>query len=170
MKKILAIALLAAGMLAFAPAKVKAQTVSTAFNMVGGDYGNVEDTINNAETVTKYLKLTGSYQSMSIQVVITKISGTVGGTVTIVGSNDGTNFVDICRASVAATTLRPAYKDTLTPANQTTNTKIWTFTNAATIESGQTPNFAPYLYYGIKYVGTGTMSAKIRGYVVPRKS
>lgn len=167
MKKLIAIAGLALGMMLACSAN--AQKVTAAFPLLGGDYGNAIDTINNAETVTKYKKVEGSYDAMSVQIVITKISGTVGGTVTIVGSNDGVNFVDICRASVAATTLRPAYKDTLTPANQTTNTKIWTFSNAATTESGQTPAFGPYLYYGFKYVGTGTMSATVKGYLVPRK-
>lgn len=160
--------LLIAGLALMSCLAANAQVLQTASPLVGGDYGNAIDTINNSETVTKWIKVTQSYESQSIQVVITKISGTVGGTVTLVGSNDGTNFVDICRASIAATALRPSYSDTLVPTNVTTNTKIWTFSNAANTQ-GQTTDFGPYLYYGVKYVGTGTMSAKFRAYLVPRK-
>jgi hypothetical protein len=166
MKKLIAILALGFCMTA---TTAEAQQRRVAYDLKGGAYGNSVDTVDNTEAITKYLKVEGAYENLSIQVVITKISGTVGGTVIPVASNDGTNWVDISRASIAATTLRPAYKDTLTPANQTTNTKIYTFSNAATIESGQTNILQPYLYYGIKYTGTGTMSAKFRAYLVASK-
>ena len=164
MKKILSIAL---GLLLTLGAS--AQSITTASNLVGGAYGNTIDTVDNTDNITKYIKVTSAWQAMSIQVVITKISGTVGGTVTLVGSNDGTNFVDISQPSVAITALRPAYTDTLTPTNQTTNTKVWVIPTQGTANvSTNIPVYAPYLYYGVKYVGTGTMSAKFRAYLVPR--
>jgi hypothetical protein len=146
----------------------QAQIVSSASILEGGAYGNAVDTVDNTESITKYVKVQNSNNNISIQVVITKISGTVGGTVIPVASNDGVNFVDISRPSIAATSLRPSYKDTLTPTNQTTNTKIYTFTKATATDAG-TSEYGPYLYYGIKYTGTGTMSAKFKAYAVGRK-
>lgn len=164
MKKILLIAAIAL----IGSCTAIAQNIPAAFPLVGGTYGGVTDTVVNTASIVKFIKVTQSYDAMSIQAVITKISGTVAGTVTPVGSNDGVNFVDISRASVAATTLRTAYKDTLIPTNVTTNTKVWVFSKAAET-SGNTPEFGPYLYYGLKYTGAGTMSAKFKAYLVPRK-
>lgn len=154
--------------LAFAVNVGLSQGVASATEMKGGAYGLTVDTVDNTEAIVKYSKVTQSHTAISMQAVITKISGTVGGTVIPVASNDGVNWVNISRASIAANTLRPAYKDTLTPANQTTNTKLWVFSNATAVD-GQTPGYGPYLYYGIQYTGTGTMSAKFQGYIIGRK-
>lgn len=104
----------------------------------------VSDTIVNTGTETATLKLADSWNNVAVQVIVTKLSGTVGGTVTLMGSLDGTNYVS-------------ASTDTLTPTNVTTNTFIWNVTPSK------------YLYYRIKYVGTGTMAATMAGYVLPRK-
>ena len=165
MKKIFLIAAFSISMIGAA----QAQIVSSASPLVGGTYGNEIDTVVNTASITKFVKVQNSNNSVSIQVVITKISGTVGGTVYPVASNDGVNFVNISNPSVAAANgVQAAYSDSLTPTNQTTNTKIWVFTNKAAT-NGQTATYGPYLYYGLKYTGTGTMSAKFKAYAVGRK-
>lgn len=146
---------------------VNAQVINTASSLVGGTYGNTIDTVVNTATITKYIKVPTSHRSISLQVVVTKISGTVAGKVTLQGSNDGVNFVDISSPSIAATTLRPAFTDTLTCTDVTTNTKIWTIPLNGIAGTNVVP-IPQYLYYGIKYVGSGTMSAKFRGYLVYR--
>lgn len=146
-----------------------AQNVTAAFPLVGGTYSLTIDTVDNTESITKYIKVTGSHRSASLQVVVTKISGTVAGTIRLVGSNDGINFVDISSPSIAISALRPAYTDTLTCTNVTTNTKIWDIPLNG-IKGTTVQEFPPYLYYGVTYLGSGTMSAKFRGYLVTRSS
>jgi len=112
-------------------------------------YGSTSDTIVN--TATGYVGLTvqNYYDKVGIQTVITKISGTVAGTVTLQGSNDGTNYV----------TVSSSYSDaqTHTATNVATSTKLFTITGS------------PYKYYRLSYTGSGTMSATIKGYVVVNK-
>lgn len=129
MKKL--IFLLALGLFAFG---ANAQT-----SMTGSG-----DTIAN--TATKYLTLTvkGAATNVSLQIVTTKINGTVAGTSILQASLNGTNYVDIST-------------DTLANTNVTTNTKIWNVT----------PN--KYLYYRIKTTGVGTMSASHAGTVLIRQ-
>lgn len=79
-----------------------------------------------------------------IQSVVTKVSGTVGGSVILQGSLDGVNY-----KSIGA--------DTLTLANQTTNSHIWTLDNSR------------YYFYRTKATGTGTMNATIVSTLLPRK-
>lgn len=164
MKKILFIAALALSI----SLSAQAQIVASASPLVGGTYGGVTDTVVNTASITKFIKVQNSNSDISIQVVVTKISGTVAGTIVPVASNDGVNFVVISRPSIAATTLRPSYSDTMTATNVTTNTKIYKFSKAAATDGG-TSEFGPYLYYGIKYTGSGTMSAKFTGFAVGRK-
>jgi hypothetical protein len=99
----------------------------------------VTDTILNAGTEYATLKAQNAYTVATFQAVVTKISGTVAGTVVLQASLDGINYV-----SVGA--------DTLTNTNQTTNTHIWT------VEPSK------YLYYRLKATGSGTMSATIKGW------
>lgn len=55
----------------------------------------VGDTIVNTGTVSKYINVTGGYNGVAIQVVVTKISGTGAGTVQLMSSLDGTNYVNL---------------------------------------------------------------------------
>lgn len=167
MKKIITLSILSVFLMASTIAS--AQKVTAASPLVGGTYGNTIDTVDNTESITKYIKVENSHRAMSIQVVVTKISGTVAGTVRLMGSNDGTNFVDISSPSIAISALRPAYTDTLTCTNVTTNTKIWDIPLNG-VKGSNVPYFPQYLYYGLNYTGSGTMSAKFRGYLVPRGS
>lgn len=123
-------------------------TTATLANLTS-TYSNAIDTVTNSATNTVTLRVKSWYKTIVIQPVITKISGTVGGTVTVQGSNDGTNY----------TTVSSSYSDaqTLTPTNQTTNTKLFKITGS------------PYAYYRVSYTGTGTMSAKLRAYFFGQK-
>lgn len=98
-------------------------------------YGNRLDTVNNtASKVTTPVAVSGWHVGISAQVVVTKISGTVGGSIGLYGSVDGTNW------SLVGSAQTP----TDTTANYSFNTVIG------------------WPYYQLKYTGTGTMSASIK--------
>ena len=117
-----------------------AQTVVT----MGGSAGSVV----NTATAYNTLEVKQGYATVAIQTVITKVSGTVAGTVTLQGSIDGTNYETVDTNYVSTYTV------TYTPTNVATNSKVWLM------------NRNPYQYYRIKYVGTGTMSATMTSYLV----
>lgn len=104
-------------------------------------YSNTTDTVSNTDTKYMYVTVTASHENVSIQPVITKVSGTVAGTYFIQGSLDGTNYV----SNIVST-------DSVTATNVTTNTYIWALTSKA------------YKYYRIGYTGSGTMSTTLKGY------
>jgi hypothetical protein len=109
--------------------------------------GAATDTVTNSATGYVGLQIKSSYNTVTIQAVVTKISGTAGGTVTLQGSNDGVNYVTVSTDYSTA--------QTLSVTNVTTNTKIFIVTGS------------PYSYYRLSHTGTGTMSTTIRGYVMP---
>jgi len=113
-------------------------------------YSAISDTTTNSANSYVTLGVTNWYNTVTIQSVITKISGTVGGTCTLQGSIDGTNFVTVSSAYADVTSY--------TPTDQTTNSKLFIVTGS------------PYRYYRLSYTGTGTMSASHRGYVLPNKN
>jgi hypothetical protein len=84
MKKILSILLVALSV-SFASHAQFATTMPT----IAGD------TIIDAGTSSRVISATGGYSGASIQVVLTKVSGTGAGTVKLMGSNDNTNFTQI---------------------------------------------------------------------------
>lgn len=103
------------------------------------------DTMTNAETVTvSTALLNGNFESIGFQAVVTKISGTVAGYVVLQATIDGTNWATIS-------------SDTLTLANQTTNSKIWIVSTA------------PYNRYRLSCTTTGTQASSIKGYYIARK-
>lgn len=110
-------------------------------------YNLNSDTVVNTATEYLTLNLRNNYKNLVIQPVVTKISGTAGGTITLEVSNDGVNYV----------TISSSYSDaqTLSVSNVTTNTKLFKVTGS------------PYYYYRLKYAGTGTMSCKYTGYILP---
>lgn len=113
-------------------------------------FSAVKDTTDNTATSYVTLPLTLWYNTVTIQSVVTKISGTVAGTVTLQGSIDGTNFV----------TVNSSYADvtSYSPTNVATSSKLFVVTGS------------PYRYYRLSYTGAGTMSASHRGYVLPNKN
>lgn len=104
------------------------------------------DTVTNAGTEYVTIKSTGNSSVLSFQFVGTKISGTVGGTVTLQSSLDGVNYTDV---DGSLTTV-----DSYTNTNITTNTYITTVTRPA------------FLWYRFKVVGTGTMVQSFKGYLI----
>lgn len=96
------------------------------------------DTVTNTATNYLYIASTNSQVNLSVQPVVTKISGTIAGTYYLQGSLDGINYLSVLGDSATAT-------------NVATNTKIWFLA---------TKN---YKYYRLAYTGTGTMVGTLKG-------
>jgi hypothetical protein len=132
MKKLLFIAFLFAGLSAFAQ-KPKLMTTTS--------YLNTLDTVTNAGSKsTSTLTASGWYYgaSVSAHVIVTKISGTVGGSIGLYGSMDGTNWT-LCETATTATDATANYYINTTKR---------------------------YYYYKIQWTGTGTMSASFKTYLL----
>lgn len=131
MKKILSVLFIAITML-FAATETKAQTAfsQTASNSTGA--------ITNTSVDTMTYTLARSYANIAIQPVVTKASGTMAGWAVLDYSVNGTNWY--------------VGTDSLTLANQTTNTIVWNKVTAAR-------------YFRVRVGGattvTGTAAAKI---------
>ena len=97
------------------------------------------DTVTNTGIKNLTIGTTGKLKfdgAGSFILTVTKISGTVGGTATLQGSHNGTDWAGIATAY------------TVTDATQT---KSFDFDRSK------------YTYYRINVVGTGTMAASIKG-------
>lgn len=112
-------------------------------------YSAVKDTTDNTATSYVTLGTVQWYNTVAIQSVVTKISGTVAGTVTLQGSLDGINYNTVSSSYATVTSY--------VPTNVATSTKMFVVTGS------------PYRYYRLSYTGAGTMSASHRGYVLPNK-
>lgn len=105
-------------------------------------YSLTRDTVTNTATITltsQRIPATAG-AAVTIYIAVTKISGTVGGTITLMGSIDGTNF----KALNTAETQTALATITATDAS---NTYHWRL------------NTNPFPYYRVSWTGTGTMSA-----------
>lgn len=100
------------------------------------------DTLVNADTVTKVIRITGNFQAIAIQPIITRLSGTAAGSVVLEGSVDGVNYVSL--------------GDTLSVTNQVTNTAVWS------------KGYAIYPYYRIRAISSGTVSQVLNVWYVVR--
>ena len=161
MKKLFSILVLAVALITSATA----QQTGTAVNMTSLDSSLTQAHVANTAAVTMFTKVSNAWDVASIQLIETKVSGTVGGTAILVGSNDGVNFVNICRPSVAASSLQLRTTDSLTSTDVTTNTKIWVLSNKPDA-MGNPTICVPYQYIGIKKTGTGTMNSTIKAVAV----
>jgi hypothetical protein len=110
------------------------------------------DTVTNTATayLTTVVVSPAPAVTSTIWVAVTKISGTVGGTITLQGSLDGTNY----KAAYALNTATALATFTATDAS---NTYHW-------IISG-----SPYKYYRVSWTGTGTMAASFTAQVYRSK-
>lgn len=130
-------ALLFVALVAFAAFESKAQVYSLL-----SPYSFTSDTVTN--TGTAYLSTVAVSPAPAVTttfwVAVTKISGTVGGTITLQGSLDGTNWKAVNTPNTATALA------TFT-ATDASNTYHW-------IISG-----SPFKYYRVSWTGTGTMSA-----------
>jgi fructose-specific component phosphotransferase system IIB-like protein len=140
MKKFLSL-LLVAGL--FTASEAKAQS-ATLMPLVAGDSIS---TSSSLDTVSKVISATAGYSALGIQVVTTKVSGTVAGKAYLYSSLDGTNYVVTDSSSAFA--------------NPTTNTAF--FTKVTT----------PYTYYKVQVRGAdGAASTQVnivRVYYVARR-
>ena len=133
MKKIISILVLAC--VCFA---AQAQTRPTLLTTTS--YGLTLDTVTNtASKVTTAFRVPKFNNGVTAQVIVTKISGTVGGSIGLYGSMDGTNWSLIGSASTPSDAS----------ANYSFNTVV------------------AWGYYQLKYTGTGTMSASVKSYIYP---
>jgi hypothetical protein len=136
MKKIIFIMLLSAGTL-IASAQLT-QIRPTALTTTS--YGNALDTVTNTATkLTTPFRVSNWHTGVTAHVVVTKISGTVGGSIALQGSMDGTNWSTVGSAS--------------TPSDASAN---YSFNTTAA-----------WYYYRISYAGTGTMSASFKAFILP---
>jgi hypothetical protein len=139
MKKILFLLLVIAG-LSYTSQAQRATLMSLAA-------GDSISTSSSLDTVSKVITLTAGYSALGVQVVTTKVSGTVAGKAYLYGSIDGTNYV--------VTDSSAAFVD------QTTNTAVFT---KATV---------PYVFYKVQVrSATGATSTQVnivRVYYVARK-
>lgn len=111
--------------------------------------GAVSDTVTNTGTSVIFTPVRGYQSTVTIQADITKVSGTLAGSLTPVVSNDGITFYPI-----------PIIN------NGTDSAK--TITDVAS--QGFVFNMPPgYLYYGLKWVGNGTMVGAIKGTCIYRR-
>lgn len=107
------------------PALVSAQSASL-MPLVAGD---TISTTAGTDTVFKYVTTTAGYSAMSIQVIATKLSGTVVGKAYLYGSLDGTNYIlsdssaaftDVTTNSVAFTKTPPGFTKYMIQVHQPT--------------------------------------------------
>lgn len=125
---------------------VVAFSASAQITDLKSSFNLTSDTVTN--TATGYLQataLSGAKGVASIQIVITKISGTVAGTITLQGSNDGTNFIALTNTSTV-------------PQIATA-----TATDVASQTFGWTIGLNVWRYYRVSWTGAGTMSARFTG-------
>lgn len=122
---------------------VQAQVVT--FDMKS-KYGLTKDTVTNTGNNADSIAIFKKYTYISVQPVVTKISGTLTNAtnVKLQGSVDGINWQIVNAA------------DTMTIANQTTNTKVWIVPAAEA---------CPFAYLRVYYVGSGTMVATLKAKV-----
>lgn len=104
-----------------------------------------QDTVINSGTTSHVKLLQAHYQTVTVAVRITKVSGTVGGSAALQGSIDGTNYFAISGAS------------NLTLTDVASQGTLWVTTNA------------PYSYYRVLTTGTGTMRATVSAKILPKK-
>jgi hypothetical protein len=140
MKKFLFIGI-AAIMVASACMPVVSQAQSIALVSTGNSL--TKDTVTNTASKQLVTVLKGYKATIGIQVDITKISGTLGGTLIPVASNDGVTYYAAGSGTLTVTDV-----------------------------ASQGILFAPpigYAFYGVRWTGTGTMSGSIQARLVARK-
>jgi len=113
------------------------------------------DTLQGSETVNFAIGTTilGSYNTLSVTALCTQLGGTSDGTLTLYGSNDGTNYVFINGAA-------DSHILTASPKASLTGTDM----NQITITNGLVANWVvdpAYRYYRVAGVGTSGDTTKV---------
>lgn len=135
--------LFGAFLLLFAAFATQAQTVAP--STVSLSNGSNLDTVTNTGVKVQGLIVGGYKQAVTVTFTTANISGTQGGTVIPVASNDGVTYVS-CGVVYGAST----------------------FTVSSTALSGGFNPPVGYLYYGVQWTGTGTMQGTITSRVNAR--
>ena len=103
-------------------------------------YGNTLDTVvSTASKVTTPFRVANWKTGVTAQVIVTKISGTVGGSIGLYGSMDGTNWSLVGSAS--------------TPSDASAN---YSFNSTVA-----------WYYWQLKYTGASGQSASMKSYIYP---
>lgn len=107
------------------------------------------DTVTNTGTGTVTSpRISGAGSNVTIVLVLTEISGTTAGTVTIQGSLDGTNWKAIPTVETQTSITTATALDVAS--------QVFTWRLAS----------SPYLYYRASWTGSGTMAATIAGKIM----
>lgn len=110
------------------------------------------DTVTNTATATLSTKVKMTPKAATattVWVTVTKISGTVGGTITLQGSFDGTNWkaINTPDTQTALATVT---------ATDASNTYHWRLAGC------------PFAYFRVSWTGTGTMAASFSAKILAR--
>lgn len=114
-------------------------------NLLSAPTHAATDTITNSTPKFQYAIVNGSNVHFTVQSTLTKISGTVAGTVKVQGSVDGVNYTDI--------------------AGQT----AFTLTDVASQVCSFVILSSPYQFYRVAVTPSGTQSTKIASLGLVRK-
>lgn len=132
--------------LAFVALASVAEAQSVRKDFYNSTYGSAyaTDTVTNGGTgIVQSPAISGGGTSTVIWVTATEISGTTGGTITLQGSLDGTNWKAIMQPNLQ--TAVP----TITATDVASNTYHWWLSGS------------PFRFYRVSWTGTGTMSATL---------
>lgn len=103
------------------------------------------DTVTNAAAKAGVIKISGYMKTVAVQVTVTKISGTVGGSAALQGSLDGVTYYNVTGATA------------LTLTDVASQGQIWSL-----VDPG-------YQYYRVLVTGTGTMSVSFSDSAISRR-
>jgi len=143
MKKLLIIAIL--GFASTVSMQTHAQTVvQDLYSNPASGTKKVDTVINTATVTMTALAVTGTPKQTTVFVKYGKLSGTVAGVATLKGSLNGSDWV-------TADTL------TYTVTDLATQNKVWLIDGA------------PFLFYRVETVGSGTSSYTVAGQILSRK-
>lgn len=137
MKKLFFIAVLALSLTVTAQTTRPIITPNTIGNMLSTPTHSATDTITNTTVKYQYAVAKGANITFTAQALVTKVTGTVAGTVKIQGSLDGTNYNDL--------------------AGQT----AFTLTDVASQSASFSVNPSTHQFYRIVVTPSGTQSSRI---------
>lgn len=135
MKKLITLGI---GLVMAVAAMCQVQTMKSTFNLAS-------DTVTNTGTVWLQASNVKGHGVVTLQVVATKISGTVAGTISIQGSTDGTNFKAIPTVETQTGVA------TATATDVASQTFVWRL------------SANHFTDYRISWTGSGTMAASFTG-------
>ena len=116
-------------------------------------------TVTNSGIDTLIKRVQNWYETVTIQVNYTKTSGTLGGTATLLGSQDGINW----------NTVSTQYLQNPVPYSTGAAATYTVLNNTGTQSNSWVVTGSPYEYYGVKWAGTGTMVGYNSALMLPSK-